>query len=111
MALNAKLLKARVLSLFALKTADFEAVSRAQLAALVSIARKLLVANVGASSGEQIVTYSGMRRTTGRSDPAERVWVYHRNGAPCRKCGTVILSRKQGTDARTSFWCPVCQAM
>jgi endonuclease VIII len=85
--------------------------SRRQLESLVSLARKYLLANVGSSSGAQIVTYTGMRRTTGRSDPAERVWVYRRNGEPCRKCGTPILSRKQGVEARTSFWCPVCQVM
>jgi endonuclease-8 len=87
------------------------ALSRAQLESLVAIARKLLTANVGALSGNQIVTYTGMRRTTGRSDPAERLWVYRRNGGPCRKCGATILSRKQGIGARTSFWCPVCQVM
>ncbi len=83
--------------------------ARLQLESLVSTSRKLLTANVGPSSGNQIVTYTGMRRTTGRSDPAERLWVYHRTGEPCRNCGTAILSRKQGEDARTSFWCPVCQ--
>ena len=87
------------------------ALSTVQLESLVTIARKLLKANVDVLSGDQIVTYTGMRRTTGRSDPGERVWVYRRNGAPCRKCGATILSRKQGVDARTSFWCPVCQAM
>jgi endonuclease-8 len=85
--------------------------SAAQLAAIVSTARKLLSSNVGALSGDQIVTYTGMRRTTGRSDPSERLWVYHRSGEPCRKCGTAILSRKQGIDARTTFWCPACQVM
>jgi endonuclease VIII len=73
--------------------------SRNQLEALVSIARKLMAASVTASS----------RQTTGRSNPAERLWVYHRNGEPCRKCGVLILSRKQGAEARTSFWCPICQ--
>ena len=38
-----------------------------------------------------------------------RLWVYRRAGEPCRKCGTAVLSRKQGLDARTTFWCPVCQ--
>lgn len=38
-----------------------------------------------------------------------RLWVYRRAGEPCRKCGTAILSRKQGSDARTTFWCPLCQ--
>lgn len=81
-----------------------------QLRQLCAIARKLLLANAGPESGEAIVTYLGMRRTTGRSDPSERVWVYRRAGEPCRKCGSRILSRKQGEDARTTFWCPRCQA-
>jgi len=38
-----------------------------------------------------------------------RLWVYHRAGEPCRKCGAVILTRKQGPDARVTFWCPICQ--
>lgn len=87
------------------------ALSPGQLQSLVSIARKLMTTNVGALSGSQIVTYTGMRRTTGRSHAAERLWVYHRKGEPCRKCGAAILSRKQGTDARISFWCPSCQAI
>jgi endonuclease VIII len=76
--------------------------SRVQLGSVVSISRKLLAANV---------TYAGMRQTTGSPDPEERLWVYQRTGQPCRQCGAAILSRKQGMDARTSFWCPVCQAI
>lgn len=53
--------------------------------------------------------HGGPRRTTGRSDPAENLWVYKRAGAPCRKCGNSVLSRKQGLDARVTFWCPRCQ--
>jgi endonuclease-8 len=83
--------------------------SRQQLETLVSTATKLMAANVTSSAGNRIVTYTGMRRTTGRADPSERLWVYRRNGEPCRNCGGLILSRKQGVDARTSFWCPVCQ--
>jgi endonuclease VIII len=82
-----------------------------EIACLVSTARKFLLANVTENSGDGIVTYSGMRRTTGRSDPSERLWVYHRRGEPCRRCGMVIESRKQGIDARTTFWCPGCQPM
>jgi endonuclease-8 len=85
--------------------------SDGEIAALISTARKFLQENVTESSGDQIVTYFGMRRTTGRSDPTERLWVYHRRGEPCRECGTAIESRKQGIEARTSFWCPVCQPM
>lgn len=79
------------------------------LACLVDTARKFLLANVRDSSGDQITTYTGMRRTTGRTNSEERLWVYGRRGEPCRKCGTPIEARKQGEDARTTFWCPMCQ--
>src|SRR5437868_3283628 len=35
--------------------------------------------------------------------------VYSRSGQPCRICGTAIESRKQGLDARLTYWCPRCQ--
>ena len=82
-----------------------------ELSCLVETARKFLLANVAATSGDQITTYTGMRRTTGRANSEERLWVYGRRGEPCRNCGTPIESRKQGDDARTSFWCPQCQPM
>jgi len=88
-----------------------ETLTKDEITRLVSTARKFLLANVTESSGDRIVTYTGMRRTTGRSNPSERLWVYHRRGEPCRRCGAVIESRKQGIDARTTFWCPVCQPM
>jgi endonuclease-8 len=81
------------------------------LKCLVSEARKFMLANVAESSGAAIVTYIAMRRTTGRANPSERLWVYRRTGEPCRRCGAAIVSRKQGFDARTSFWCPQCQPM
>src|SRR6185369_17359327 len=76
---------------------------------LVANARQFLLANVSETSGDRIVTYTGLRRTTGRSDPGERLWVYGRKNEPCRKCGALIRSYKQGLDARTTFWCPNCQ--
>jgi endonuclease-8 len=82
-----------------------------ELSCLVSTARKFLLANVTSTSGDQIVTHSGPRRTTGRSDREENLWVYARRGEPCRRCGTAIESRKQGLDARTTFWCPNCQPL
>ena len=80
-----------------------------ELRALVSNARKFMLANVADGSGGQIVTYTGFRRTTGRADQSERLWVYRRRGEPCRRCGTGIQSLKQGLDARVTFWCPQCQ--
>ena len=76
---------------------------------MVAKARIFLLANVKETSGDGIVTYTGLRRTTGRSDPGERLWVYGRKNEPCRKCGTLIRSYKQGVDARITFWCPNCQ--
>ena len=78
------------------------------LRALLRTARKLLKANVADASSE-IVTYRGLRRTTGRTDPAERLWVYGRGGEPCRRCGKSIAYKKTGADARGTYWCPACQ--
>src|SRR5271163_3802608 len=97
---------------FACGVSPFRRVSSlsvAETVCLMTTARKFLQMNVAPGSGERIVTYTGMRRTTRRADPAEALWVYARRGVPCRKCGALIESRKQGTDARTTFWCPVCQ--
>jgi endonuclease-8 len=81
----------------------------AKLREVLRIARKLLQANVGDASSE-IVTYRGLRRTTGRTDPAERLWVYGRAGKPCRRCGAPIAYKKTGADARGTYWCPACTA-
>jgi endonuclease VIII len=80
-----------------------------EVQSLMATARKFLRANVADSSGNQIVTYTGMRRTTSQANPDERLWVYKRAGEPCRRCGDLIESRKQGVDARVTFWCPQCQ--
>ena len=34
---------------------------------------------------------------------------YRRRGRPCRRCGELLLSAKQGDAARTVYWCPACQ--
>ena len=49
------------------------------------------------------------RRTTGRVQPDARLYVYGRAGKPCRRCGTPIRFAKQGSDARSTYWCPRCQ--
>jgi endonuclease-8 len=84
------------------------ALDDARVAAIVETARRVLRANV--SDGlAPMTTYTGFRRTTNRDDPKERLWVYGRARLPCRSCGTPIQVRKQGTDARLTYWCPVCQ--
>jgi endonuclease VIII len=80
-----------------------------EIECLLATARRFLTANVSSGAGDTIVTYTGGRRTTGSSDPSARLWVYHRNGDQCRRCGAVIQTRKQGAGARSTFWCPECQ--
>jgi endonuclease-8 len=60
---------------------------------VVSTARKLLRASAADSRGRP------------------RMLVYGRGGQPCRRCGTPIAVRKQGTNARATYWCPRCQAV
>jgi endonuclease-8 len=83
--------------------------SISELASIASTARTFLLANVTDTSDDNIITYSGLRRTTGRTDNENNLWVYGRRGEPCRRCGTPIESRKQGPEARTTFWCSNCQ--
>jgi endonuclease-8 len=80
-----------------------------EIACLVHQSRKLLALNVADGVRDGIITYSGARRTTGNSDPGSRLWVYGRQGQPCRRCGAAVLTRKQGTQARSTYWCPECQ--
>jgi endonuclease-8 len=86
--------------------------TEAEVRAVVAMVRKQLAANVLEDSGSAIVTYQGRkRRTTNRFDPAENVWVYGRKGQACRRCGELIRRRLQRRDARSTYWCPVCQRM
>jgi endonuclease VIII len=86
--------------------------TRDEAAAAIRSAQRLLRANVLEDSGDLIVTYRGQqRRTTHNSDPTAGLWVYGRNGEPCRRCGEPIRRRIQGDDARVTFWCPRCQPM
>jgi endonuclease-8 len=80
----------------------------AALICLISTARRFLLANVH-SSLAPMTTYTGYRRTTGRDNPGERLWVYGRAGQPCRRCGTGVSLDKHGTDARLTYWCRGCQ--
>lgn len=89
------------------------------LARLIETARTFLVANVSEGLAP-MTTYTGFRRTTRlagarswqptrRDAPNERLWVYGRARLACRRCGTAIAVKKQGADARLTYWCPTCQ--
>jgi endonuclease-8 len=86
------------------------AVPAATLERLLDLARSLLRDNVVDGTSGQIQTFRSLRRTTRGLSPDQNLWVYGRAGKPCRKCGTPIKSSKGGLEARTTYWCPACQA-
>jgi endonuclease-8 len=80
-----------------------------EIESIIEIAQRYMKQNVLDGSGDGIVTYNGNRRTTHSSNREERFWVYRRKGEQCRRCGTLIEMRKQGEQARSTYWCPQCQ--
>ena len=68
--------------------------------------RELLAANVG--PGARVTVARPERRVAAPQQEA-RLWVYGRHHQPCLRCRTVILVRRQGDAARSTYWCPTCQ--
>lgn len=68
---------------------------------ILTLARKVMLANVAKRSGARITTFS--------LDPRQKQYVYSRGTKPCRRCGTPIAYARQGRDARGTYWCPRCQ--
>jgi len=69
---------------------------------------RLLV--IGVKTG-QMMTMDGLSKSAydgAMASRADRHWVYHRTGLPCRVCGTSIVMEEIG--GRKLYWCPVCQA-
>jgi endonuclease-8 len=74
------------------------------LAALVTLARRLMLAN--RDHPQQV--------TTGDLRPGRGQWVFERARKPCRRCGTPVRVAEQGEPdhperARLTYWCPHCQ--
>ncbi len=80
-----------------------------EMEVMVEKSQQWLKANVLDGSGDGIVTYSGNRRTTRSANREDRLWVYGRQGQECRRCGAKVMMRKQGEQARSTYWCPSCQ--
>ena len=76
---------------------------------IVEFSKRYMTANVADDSADGIVTYSGKRRTMRAMDREERLWVYRRQGQECRRCGAAVMMRRQGVQARSTYWCPECQ--
>jgi endonuclease-8 len=76
-------------------------VSDEQLDRILKTARRVMLANVAKRSPARITTFS--------LDPRTKQYVFSRGGKPCLRCGATIEYRKQGTNARGTYWCPRCQ--
>lgn len=66
---------------------------------------------VSALDDEQLarIVASALKLLRRSADGRGEFAVYSRGGDPCRKCHTPIRSRKQGEDARWTYWCAKCQ--
>ncbi len=88
-------------------------VTEREFAVMAEVSGRYMRANIndGASSNntDGIVTYAGNRRTTHSMNAGDRLWVYGRQGQECRRCGALIMMRKQGEQVRSTYWCPQCQ--
>ena len=69
------------------------------IARLLEDARALMLRNL-----------EGKLRRTAHDAGGERHFVYGREGLPCRACGTPIAMRRHGDLARSTYFCPTCQA-
>lgn len=66
--------------------------------------------DIGVTTG-QMMTMDGLTAdeyTAALASRDDRHWVYHREGLPCRVCGTNIAMEL--ASARKLYWCPNCQA-
>ncbi|MHB1171564.1 MAG: Fpg/Nei family DNA glycosylase [Lacisediminihabitans sp.] len=65
---------------------------------------------IGVETG-QMLTMDGLDPEAYRkalASRADRHWVYHREGMPCRVCGTNIVMEMAA--GRKLYWCPRCQS-
>jgi endonuclease-8 len=65
---------------------------------------------IGVATG-QMMTMDGLSQESyagALASRADRHWVYHRTGEPCRVCGTPIVMEELG--GRKLYWCPLDQA-
>jgi endonuclease-8 len=76
----------------------------ATLERLVARSRALMLANVDPRRGPERVTTGGDRGAPGA------LYVYGRQGRPCRRCRSLIRVIRQGDELpRSTYWCPTCQ--
>ncbi len=83
-----------------------EALDDEVLMGLFESARALMRPNVGPGRRATIGRHRGARRPPQQP----RLWVYRRRGLPCHRCRTLIRRSIEGRQARSTYWCPRCQA-
>ncbi len=66
---------------------------------ILRTAHQLLRANLGTGGGRITTDLAG----------GGGVAVYGRQRQPCLRCGSPIRMRRQGPQARSTYWCPSCQ--
>ncbi|CAN5775606.1 Fpg/Nei family DNA glycosylase [soil metagenome] len=79
-------------------------IERGELAAMFTTAARLMRDNLLTRRRTSVP----LRRRP--SPSSQRLWVYGRAGKPCLECGTAIQRFLQGDMARSTYWCPQCQA-
>lgn len=94
----------RVEICFLLGVSPWTPVGDVDAAQVVALARTLLERNA----------WRPEQSTTGELHRGARNWVYARTGKPCRRCGDVVRSARQGdprnpVQDRTVYFCPSCQ--
>jgi endonuclease-8 len=67
------------------------------------------VASVSDDDVMRLIELTRPRMMLSGLEGREEVRVYGRAGRPCPRCGTKIVSRRQGDGARITYWCPGCQ--
>jgi endonuclease VIII len=65
--------------------------------------------DLGDSELHDVVREAARLMSKSRNGGHPRREVYRRRGRPCRRCGELLRSAKQGDAARTAYWCPACQ--
>jgi endonuclease VIII len=78
--------------------AALSAIDEATLKQVLLTAARLMTGNLGPD----------VSRTFEHGSSAK---VYRRAQKPCLTCGDLIVSKAQGDQARTAYWCPTCQAL
>lgn len=87
------------------------ALDDATLARIVERSREVLKVTVTKGREKPFALPGRVTRVTLASSAGRggALWVYHRDGEPCLRCGRTVVLTHQGKDARVTYHCPRCQ--